>query len=207
MSSIVPESPSPKQMELLCSLYRFQRKHGYSPTLDELGQIMGISKVTVHQYIRCLEKKGLVCRIKNYARSLQIVDESKIKPYLRSERASWKLVGRLTDQGRLKFYSIPKKLEPELLIERYGNTNLLRVVGNSWPEENISDGDYLLIEPLSEKHSRNLVLVQTRSGRVEICTLIRRRNRLLIQNRQTCEEIPTHQADILAVIIGLIRSY
>jgi SOS-response transcriptional repressor LexA len=200
------ELPSPKQMELLCRLYQFQHKYGYSPTLDELGQMMGISKVTVHQYIHALEQKGLVRRFKNYARSLQIVDESKIKPYMPTEQPSWKLVGRLGISGQIKFYSSPKKLEPEILFERYRSANLLRVMGCSWPDKNICDGDYLLIEPLNDKHCKNLVLVQTPSGRVEICNLIRRQDQLLIKN-DIAEETPTHCGDILAVIIGLLRGY
>lgn len=200
------ELPSPKQMELLCRLYRFQHKYGYSPTLDELGRMMGISKVTVHQYIHALEKKGLIRRFKNYARSLQIVDESKIKPYLPTEQPSWKLVGRLGTSGQIKFYSSPKKLEPEILFERYRNANLLRVMGCAWPEKNICDGDYLLIEPLNDKHAKNLVLLQNSSGRVEICNLIRRHDQLLVKN-DTFEETPAHSGDILAVIIGLLRGY
>jgi SOS-response transcriptional repressor LexA len=199
--------PSPKQMELLCRLYRFQQKHGYSPTFDELGHMMGISKVTVYQYVLSLEQKGLIRRFKNYARSLQIVDETKIKLYLRSERPSWKLVGRLNATGRIKFFANPKKLEPELLFERYRNANLLQVTGRSWPEKNICDGDYLLIEPLSEKHSKNLALIQTSDGQIELCNLRRRQHQLFIQKNGHLDEIPANRTDILAVVIGLLRGY
>jgi SOS-response transcriptional repressor LexA len=207
MATASVQQPSPKQMELLCRLYRFQQKHGYSPTLDELGRMMGISKVTVHQYVRVLEEKGLIRRIKNYARSLQIVDEAKIKPYLRHERPSWKLVGRLNAAGQIKFFANPRKLEPELLFEHYRNANLLHVIGRSWPEKNICDGDYLLIEPLSEKHSKNLALIQIPGGQIELCNLIRRRNQLFVKKNNLLDEIPASRADILAVVIGMLRGY
>ncbi len=56
--------PSPKQLELLRLLSRFQRDHGYCPSLEEMGDILGVSKVTVYQHVRALERKGLITRLR-----------------------------------------------------------------------------------------------------------------------------------------------
>ncbi len=208
MADKIVKSPSPKQLELLRHLCRFQQKHGYAPTLDELGRSLGVSKVTVHQYTRSLERKGLVSRLRNRARSLQVTEAAKALDLFGAHPAPWKLVGELHPNGKLKFFPAPRKVEPDVLVQRYRNVNLLKISGHSLDDKNIRDGDYLLIEPLREKHHHQLGLVQSPEGKVELYKFLRKHGRLYIplegQNHNLILVQPT---DILGVVVGLIRTY
>jgi len=209
MAERIIKSPSPKQLELLRHLYRFQRRHGYAPTLEELGQSMGITKVTVYQYVRTLERKGLINRLRNRARSLQISDEGKLLHLFADSSTAWKLVGQYHTSGKLQFYHSPRKVEPDLLIQRYRNASLLRVTGSApASDRTIREGDYLLIEPLRDRHNHQLALIQTYVDKVELYKFHRKQGKLFIQKEELVSTLtPIRHADILGVVVGLIRTY
>lgn len=203
-------TPSPKQAELLRQLFRFRRKYGYSPTLEELGRTMGISKVTAYQYIRALERKGLVRRLRHRARSIEIVEEAQLPVLLQDPPLAWRLVGRLHADGRIRFFARPRTVEPDLLVRRCPNVSLLQVSGTSLADRGVGDGDYLLIEPLSDRHVRPAALVQRPEGRIELCRLARRNGRLYARPDQGPADVapaPVSPSSILGVVVGLLRMY
>ena len=64
---------TPRQLEILRLIRNFRNRHGYSPTMQELGDRLGLTKVTVFEHVGALERKGLLRReAKHKARSLQI---------------------------------------------------------------------------------------------------------------------------------------
>src|SRR6185436_19624305 len=63
---------TPKQLRILTLIRDFQRKHGYSPTMQELADTLGVTKVTVFEDVTGLEKKGLLRRSRHRARSLEL---------------------------------------------------------------------------------------------------------------------------------------
>jgi len=208
MAERIVRSPSPKQLELLRHLYRFQRKHGYAPTLDALGRSLGITKVSVYQSVRALERKGLLSRLRNKSRSLQITEDGKLLHLFEDSGPAWKLVGQFHTTGTIKFYNTPRKVDPDLLIQRYRHASLLKVSGPPPGDRTVRDGDYLLIEPLRDKHDHQLALVQTRIDKIELCKFHRKQGRLFIQKIDIVPTMtPIRHADILGVVVGLIRTY
>src|SRR5436189_4697665 len=63
---------TPKQLRILTLIRDYQRKYGYSPTMQELADTLGVTKVTVFEHVSGLEKKGLLRRSKHRARSLEL---------------------------------------------------------------------------------------------------------------------------------------
>jgi len=61
---------TPKQLRILTLIRDYQRKNGYSPTMQELADALSVTKVTVFEHVVGLEKKGLLRRAKHRARSL-----------------------------------------------------------------------------------------------------------------------------------------
>ena len=71
---------TPKQLEILKFIVDFRKSHGFSPTLEEIGNAMGVHRVTVHQHIKALEKRGAVERGPEYRRNIQVVDPDLLEP-------------------------------------------------------------------------------------------------------------------------------
>src|SRR5262249_31473327 len=65
-------TPTPKQLKILTSIRNFRVRNGYSPTMQELADQLGVSKVTIFEHVEALEKKQLILRTHNRARSLEV---------------------------------------------------------------------------------------------------------------------------------------
>ena len=63
-----------RQLAILEFLQHYRKMRGLSPTLEEIAQNFGVSKVTIHDHVRQLEKKGAIRRQPNMARALEILD-------------------------------------------------------------------------------------------------------------------------------------
>jgi DNA-binding MarR family transcriptional regulator len=53
---------TPRQHEVACAFYRLSEANGYAPTLAELGDALGISKVVTYGHGIELERKGVLAR-------------------------------------------------------------------------------------------------------------------------------------------------
>ena len=65
---------TPKQLRILQLIRDCRIRNGYSPTMQELADEIGVSKVTVFEHVEALIKKGALTRDPNKARSLSIAD-------------------------------------------------------------------------------------------------------------------------------------
>ena len=65
---------TPKQLRILQLIRDSRIRRGYSPTMQELADEIGVSKVTVFEHVEALIKKGALIREPNKARSLSIAE-------------------------------------------------------------------------------------------------------------------------------------
>ena len=84
---------TPKQLHIARLIRDHRVAHGYSPTIQEIADDLGVSKVTVFEHVGALVKKGVLQREPNKARSLSLVDGT----HLPDEESSirFPLVGRI----------------------------------------------------------------------------------------------------------------
>src|SRR6476659_5368165 len=63
-----------RQREILDYLNEFISKHGYAPSLEEIGRRFGLSSLaTVHKHLTNLQEKGFIKRAWNRSRSVEMV--------------------------------------------------------------------------------------------------------------------------------------
>lgn len=56
-----PEGPTPRQLEVLRTMFAYQHLHGMPPTMRELADILGISSTNgMNDHLRALQRRGLV---------------------------------------------------------------------------------------------------------------------------------------------------
>lgn len=65
---------TPKQLQIMRFLRDYQLEHGTCPTLEEIGQALGVHRVTVHQHVAALDKKGAIRKLAQRSRSIEITD-------------------------------------------------------------------------------------------------------------------------------------
>ena len=61
-----------KQNEIVRFIWNYRKTHGIAPTLSEIADSLGVSKITVHEHIGLLEKKGAIKKEKYQSRSLTL---------------------------------------------------------------------------------------------------------------------------------------
>jgi repressor LexA len=66
---------TPKQLRVLLLVRASRKRRGYSPTMQELADELGVSKVTVFEHVEALIGKGALVREPNKARSLSVAPD------------------------------------------------------------------------------------------------------------------------------------
>lgn len=67
---------SEKQIEILKVIKDYKEQHGYSPTVRELGGMLGLkSTSSVHAHMKALRDKGYISWIDSIPRTISILKE------------------------------------------------------------------------------------------------------------------------------------
>ena len=133
-----------KQRRVFEFIRRYLESNHEPPTIAEIGrQFQMSSSASVHAILIALEREGLIKRIPNVSRGIQVVeqqpetpgDESNEIPLLGTVAAGQPIEAILSHDT----VSVPKDMQGR------GRTFALRVRGDSMIEENIQDGDIIVV--------------------------------------------------------------
>jgi len=135
-------SVTAKQRRIYDFIRRYIESNQEAPTIAEIGrQFQMRSSASVHAVLIALEREGLIKRIPNVSRGMEIVkqeesdDEDNEIPLLGTVAAGQPIEAILSHD----VISVPKDLHG------HGRTFALRVRGDSMIEENIQDGDIIIV--------------------------------------------------------------
>src|SRR5436190_22947052 len=139
---------TPKQLRILQLIRDWRVRKGYSPTMQELADEIGVSKVTVFEHVEALIKKQALVREPNKARSLSIAEGIAVPDEARPLR--FPLVGKIAAGNPIEKVADMEEVD---LVDFLGSstgrdesTFALKVEGESMRDEGILDGDFVLIE-------------------------------------------------------------
>ena len=131
-----------RQKQLYDYLDDYIAKHGFAPTLEEIGENFRLNSLaTVHKHLTNLEHKGLIVRKWNFSRAIELVPRQK-----KSGAVELPLLGLVAAGQPIEAVESSEMFTvPEEFIRRQ-NTFVLRVKGNSMIDDGIWDGDYIIVE-------------------------------------------------------------
>jgi repressor LexA len=205
---------TPKQLEVLELIRDCQSNHGYSPTMQELAQQIGVSKVTVFERVEALIRKGALTREPNRARSLSIAD-SLTKKYEEDENAAMRfpLVGRIAAGMPIERCEDRETLDlTNMFGPRVGQRNetfALEVEGDSMKDEGILCGDFVLVQKQSTARNGDRVVALLPDGETTLKTFFKEEDgsiRLQPANPDF-NPIIVDSCQVQGVITGVLRSY
>jgi repressor LexA len=144
-----------RQREILTYLSTYSEEHGYAPSFEEIAtQFNYNSLATVHEHLTNLERKGYIKRAYNESRGIELVP-SEVYP----RAASLPLLGTVAAGMPIEAIQMPESIGvPEDLVRRAGNHFVLRVRGNSMIDEQIRDGDYVIVEDRQSARDGEMVI-------------------------------------------------
>ncbi|MBP9771899.1 MAG: transcriptional repressor LexA [Candidatus Pacebacteria bacterium] len=129
-----------RQKEVLDFVKRSSKKKGYSPSLEEIQKAFNFASVsTAHFHVSKLRDLGYLTKEENKSRSIDVVEN---EPMIRIPLLGTIAAGSPIEAITLKeMVAIPRSRAPQS-AEIYA----LRVSGNSMIDENIKDGDIILVK-------------------------------------------------------------
>ena len=201
---------TPKQLEVVEIIQRCRQENGYSPTMQELAEELGISKVTVFERIEALIRKGCLVREPNKARSLSIADE-----FESCEDASMRfpLVGRIAAGMPIERCEDHDSLDLTSMfgprIGQRDETFALEVEGESMRDEGILDGDFVLVKKCTTANNGQRVVALLADGETTLKTFFKETDgRIRLQPANPdFDPIIVEQCHIQGIVIGVVRSY
>lgn len=135
---------TPKQRKILEFITSYQQGRGFSPTLGEIGNKFRLAISTIHEHLSALERKGYIKKEYGQARTIEAIKPNKnfglIKIPLLGTIAAGQPIHIFGDKEK-ETIAVPKNKVPSS-SEVYA----LRVVGNSMIDENINNGDIVLVK-------------------------------------------------------------
>ncbi|MBL8757337.1 MAG: repressor LexA [Phycisphaerae bacterium] len=201
---------TPKQLRILSLIRDWRVRHGYSPTMQELADEIGVSKVTVFEHVEALIKKGALVREANKARSLSIAegiavpDESRpLRFPLVGKIAAGYPIEKVAEQDELDVYGI---IGPR--PGRAASTFALKVTGDSMKDEGILDGDFVLCERTDVASNGERVVALLPDGQTTLKTFYREADHIRLQPANpSFSPIIVRECRIQGVVRGVIRKY
>jgi len=204
---------TPKQLKILQLIRDHRIALGYSPTMQELADELGVSKVTVFEHVEALIKKGALRREPNKARSLSLVDNAVVPD--EAQPLQFPLVGRIAAGRPIERMAQSDHINLEELfgprIGQRGGTFALQVEGDSMRDEGILDGDYVLVERRqTARNGERVVALLSATNETTLKTFFRDGKKIRLQPSNPDFKpvvVDEQECQIQGVVIGVLRRY
>jgi len=200
-----------KQKQILDYISQYIQVNGHSPTLQEIASAMGLSSLaTVHEHIQSLEKKGILKRYDGAVRGLEIVDDSFSSSL---SAVSLPLVGYIAAGKPIEAIENPLAsiLVSSDIVSKTKRCFVLQVRGESMIDENICDGDYIVVQQQDTANDGQIVVALIDNEFATLKTLYREKDgkiRLQPANKKMDPIIvEAKSVQIQGIVTGVIRRF
>ena len=195
-----------RQREIYDYICSFVADHGYSPSLEEIGAHFNLSSVaTVHKHVAHLVEKRFLRKSWNRSRSVEPVEPQN------SGTIGLPLLGEVAAGMPIEAIEVPETLSvPTEFVPRAGQSYALRVRGESMIEEQIRDGDYVIVESRSEARDGETVVALIRGEETTLKKFYRNGSAIRLEPANSTMEpimVPADELEIRGVVRGLLRRY
>jgi repressor LexA len=204
---------SERQREIYDFILAYARRHGYPPTVREIGAEVGLaSPSTVHVHLSKLEQAGYLRRDPTKPRALELVgrdegsaaETGRVVPLL-------PLVGEiaagsplLAEENVEDYLAVPETLA------KGEDEFLLRVRGDSMVQAGIMSGDYVVVRRQQTAADGDVVAAlvgeDEGAGEATVKTFYRENGRIRLQpENDELEPLYPQHVQILGKVVGLFR--
>ena len=195
-----------RQREILDYLNDFIQQHGYAPSLEEIGRRFSLSSLaTVHKHLTNLQEKGFIRRSWNRSRSVELV------PTRLGVRAiELPLLGFVAAGAPIEAVAGTETIAvPEEMVGRR-ETYVLRVRGSSMIDEQIRDGDFVIVENRKSVDDGEMVIALLGGVDVTLKKFYREHDSIRLQPANPTMQpimVSPDTVQIQGVVVGMMRRY
>ncbi len=197
-----------RQREILNYLSTYSEENGYAPSFEEIAAHFEYNSLaTVHEHLSNLERKGYIKRSYNESRAIEILP-SDVFP----KAVELPLLGAVAAGMPIESLGTGETLSvPDAFLRGNGSHYVLRVRGNSMIDEQIRDGDFVVVSERQSADNGEMVIALLNGSSATVKKMYRERDgRIRLQPaNETMAPMYVHENDITiqGVVVGVLRRY
>lgn len=200
----------PRERQILEFVAQFIQRHGYAPTLKEIGQSVGLSSVaTVHEHLSKLEAKGYIRKLVGSKRGIEVIRDI----------TRFQMGDQGLDLPVLGFVAAGTPLEPHTdpnlyiqvapwMVTKGKTAYILQVKGESMIEEGILDGDFVVIQHQNDAQNGDIVVAILSNGLATLKRIYFETTRVRLEPANSkMAPIFATEVKVQGKVVGLIRKF
>ncbi|KKQ37659.1 MAG: LexA repressor [Candidatus Woesebacteria bacterium GW2011_GWA1_37_7] len=197
-----------RQSQILDYIKQKIQSTGSAPTLREIANALGVSSLaTVHEHLQSLELKGLIKRKTGKTRAIEL---AKADIDYSQDGLEVPILGFIAAGAPIEPYTDPNATMPipSAFVSGTKRTYVLKVKGESMIDEQIRDGDYVIIEQSETASNGDIVVALLDNGMATLKRFFKETTRVRLEPANAMmSPIFVKNVRIQGRVIGLIRRY
>jgi len=193
-------------------IFDFIKQHiqstGSAPTLRQIANAIGVSSLaTVHEHLTALEDKGLIKRKGGKIRSIELKDS---EVNFSAEGIQVPILGYIAAGSPIEPYTDPNAAIsiPQTFMSGKKRVYVLQVRGESMIEEQIRDGDFVVVEQTEDAKNGEIVVALLDNGMATLKRFFKETTRIRLEPANAkMAPIFVKKVRIQGKVVGLIRRY
>ena len=200
-----------RQRQILDFVNQYIQRNGYSPTLQEIAQALGVSSLaTVHEHLATMQKKGVIKRRDGSVRGIEIIDKDMAQRTAITPAVELSILGFIAAGAPIEPYTDPNatvSVSPAMVSSKK-RAFVLQVKGDSMVEAGILDRDYVVIEQTEEAKNGEVVVALLDNGFATLKRYFKEATRIRLEPaNSTMSPIFVQNVHIQGRCVGVIRRY
>ena len=197
-----------RQREILSYLTTYTDQNGYAPSFEEIAGTFSYSSLaTVHEHLSNLQRKGYIKRSYNESRAIEILP-TEATPHA----VELPVLGSVAAGMPIEALAHGETMTvPDAFVRRTGSHYVLRVRGNSMIDEQIRDGDFVVVNERRNADNGEMVIAMVEGTSATVKKYYRERDgRIRLQPaNDAMQPIFVHENDISiqGIVVGVLRRY
>jgi repressor LexA len=199
-----------RQRQIVDFLSLYIQKNGYSPTLKEIADSIGVSSLaTVHEHLQSLEKKNVIRKRDGEVRGIELIDRTFVKM---SDSVDLPWLGYIAAGAPIEPHpdqDASIKVSPDLISGKR-RAYVLQVKGLSMIEDHIDNDDYVVVEEIAnaEVKDGDIVVALLENGLATLKRYYKELTRIRLEPANSAmSPIYATNVQIQGRVVGLIRKF
>ncbi len=197
-----------RQRQILDFIRQHIETNGSAPTLRQIADSINVNSLaTVHEHLQTLEAKGLIKRQHGKTRAIELLDD-KFNPEKKSVTVP--ILGFIAAGAPLEPFTDPNAtmdIAPSFASDGK-RVYVLQVRGSSMIEEQIRDGDYVVVKEQENARNGEIVVALLPNGMATLKRFYKETTRIRLEPaNSTMSPIFAKEVKIQGICVGVIRKF
>jgi repressor LexA len=204
----IPKDLTKRQQEIFDFIKKHSAKHGYPPTVRDIGKAVGLaSSSTVHAHLANLEKVGLLRRDPSKPRAIEMLDRAADAVKSVVAPTGLPVVGHVAAGAPIL---AEENIEEYIVVPPAAGGDeadfILTVRGESMINAGMLPGDRVVVRRQETADDGDYIVAMVGEGEATVKTYYKEADHIRLQpENDTMEPIRSREVRVLGRVVGVLR--